>query len=80
MSHELEEQQRLAYELREQLKSMEIEERTLDEKVKTLEAKIVVQDLLEQVKAKREVLNQLRNRIEELESKIKSHVSTQNNK
>ena len=51
MSHELEEQQRLAYELREQLKSMEIEERTLDEKVKTLEAKLVVQDLLEQVKA-----------------------------
>jgi len=67
MNSELEEQQRLAYELTEQLKSMEDEEKTLLEKVKVIEAKLQVQGLLERVEAKRVTVNQLRNRISELE-------------
>ncbi|MCW3985399.1 MAG: hypothetical protein NWE91_03185 [Candidatus Bathyarchaeota archaeon] len=72
MSQEFEEQQRLAYELKEQLKSLEEEERSLIERVKILEAKLEVQDLLDKVRAKRETNGQLRNRIKELEERLKS--------
>ncbi len=71
MNSELEEQQRLAYELTEQLKSMEDDEKNLLERVKVLEAKLQVQGLLEKVEAKRVVVNQLRNRISELEGRLK---------
>lgn len=70
MSSELEEQQRLACELKEQLQAMEEEERTLREKIGVLEAKHVVKDLYSKVKVKREALNQLRNRMKELEEKL----------
>ncbi len=70
MSSELEEQQRLACELKEQLQAMEEEERTLREKIGVLEAKHVVKDLYSKVKVKREALNQLRNRMKKLEEKL----------
>jgi len=72
MSQEFEEQQRLAYELKEQLKSLEDEEKSLIERVKILEAKLEVQNLLDKVRAKRETNGQLRDRIKELEERLKS--------
>lgn len=72
LNSELEEQQRLAYELTEQIKSMEDDEKNLLERVKVLEAKLQVQGLLEKVEAKRVVVNQLRNRVSELEGRLKN--------
>lgn len=72
MSSEFEEQQRIAHELREQLRSLEEEEKSLTAKVKVLEAKLVVQDLLGKVKAKRESISHLRTKIQELEGRLKS--------
>jgi len=56
---------------------MEDEEKTLLEKVKVLEAKLQVQGLLERVEAKRVTVNQLRNRISELEGRLKNREGPQ---
>ena len=72
MSAELEEQQRLVYELKEQYKSMEQEEKDLNEKTRILEAKLVVEDLREKIKVKSEAINQLHSRVKELEGKLGS--------
>jgi hypothetical protein len=72
MSQELEEQQRLASNLKEQLQSMEDEERMLTEKIRVLDAKLVVQELQDKVKVKSEGINQLRDRVKMLEEKLRS--------
>ena len=72
MSAKLEEQQRLVYELKEQFQSMEQEEKDLNEKSRILEAKLVVKDLREKIKVKSEAINQLHNRVKELEGKLGS--------
>lgn len=72
MSAKLEEQQRLVYELKEQFQSMEQEEKDLNEKSRILEAKLVIKDLREKIKVKSEAINQLRNRVKELEGKLGS--------
>ncbi len=70
MNPEIEEQQRLASQFKDQLSSMEEEERRLNERIMLLEAKLVVQELQSKVKVKRDVINQLQNRINELEAKL----------
>ena len=70
MSQELDEQQRITYELREQLRSLEAERVRINELIKILEAKLVVQDLREEVRVKTEIVNQLRIRRQELEEKL----------
>jgi len=71
MSAELEEQQRLVYELKEQYRSMEQEEKDLNEKTRILETKLVVEDLREKIKVKSEAINQLHSRVKELEGKLR---------
>jgi len=70
MNSEIEEQQRLASQFKDQLSSMEEEERRLNERIMLLEAKLVVQELQNKVKVKRDVINQLQTRISELEAKL----------
>lgn len=72
MNPEIEEQQRLASQFKDQLSSMEEEERRLNERIMMLEAKLVVQELQSKVKVKRDVINQLQNRISELEAKLEN--------
>lgn len=72
MSSELEEQQRRVYELKEQLQSMEKDEKDLTEKVRILETKVVVQDLQDKIKVKSEAIDQLRFKAKELEGKLRS--------
>jgi hypothetical protein len=73
MNPELEEQQKLVFDLKEKLQSMETEEKDLTEKVRVLETKLVVQDLQGKVKVKSEAIDQLRSKVEELEEKLKSN-------
>lgn len=70
MSAKLEEQQRLVYELKERFQSMEQEEKDLNEKARILETKLVVKDLQEKIKVKSEAINQLHDRVKELEGKL----------
>ena len=72
MSHELEEQQRLAVSLKEQLQSMEDEERMLTERIRVVEAKLVVQELQDKVRVKGEAIDQLRDRVKMLEEKLRT--------
>jgi len=77
MNPQLEEQQKLVCDLKDQLQSMEIEEKELTEKVRTLETKLVVQDLQDKIKVKSEAISQLRSKATELEEKLKSKTTTQ---
>lgn len=72
MNSELEEQQKLVFDLKENLQSMETEEKDLIEKVRILETKLVVQDLQSKVKVKSESIGQLRSKVEELEEKLRT--------
>jgi len=76
MNPELEEQQKLVCELKDQLQSMEKEEKKLTENVRLLETKLVVQDLQDKIKVKSEAINQLRNKATELEEKLRSKTLT----
>ena len=76
MNSEIEEQQRRASDLKEQLRSLEIEERQLNEKVKLLETRLEVQGLEGKVKVKNDVLDQLRSKVEALEDRLKSGRTT----
>jgi len=51
---------------------MEEEEKRLQEKIGVLDAKLVVQELQEKVKVKSEAINQLRNKVKELETRLKT--------
>jgi len=77
MNPQLEEQQKLVCELKDQLQSMEMEEKELTEKVRTLETKLVVQDLQDKIKVKSEAISQLRSKAIELEEKLRSKEAPQ---
>ena len=72
MSKEIEEQQQFAYELKEQLRSLESDRVRITEQIKAIEAKLIVQELRDKVRVKREEINQLRAKKQELEEKLKS--------
>jgi len=76
MSKEIEEQQQLTYELKEQLRSLEADSMRITEQIKILEAKLVVQEFRDKVRVKKEEINQLQARKQELEEKLKSPEKT----
>lgn len=76
MSKEIEEQQQLTYELKEQLRSLEADSMRTTEQIKILEAKLVVQEFRDKVRVKKEEINQLQARKQELEEKLKSPEKT----
>jgi len=76
MSQELEEQQRLSYELKEQLRSLEADRVRITEQIGIIEAKLLVQELRNKVRVKTEEINQLRVRKQELEERLKSGEKT----
>lgn len=76
MSREIEEQQGLTYELKEQLRSLEPERVRITEQIRILEAKLVVEELRDKVRVKTEEINQLRAKKQELEEKLKSREKT----
>jgi len=71
MSQEIEGQQRLTLELREQLRSLEDERVRITEQIQVLEVKLEVQELRDQVTMKTEVVKRLRARKQELEGKLR---------
>jgi predicted nuclease with TOPRIM domain len=71
MSQELEEQQRIAAELKERLQSLETERLNVIEKIRVAEAKIEVQELRDKLKIKSEAVSQLRDKLKELEERLK---------
>jgi len=72
MSKEIEDQQRLTHEFKEQLRSLEAERVRITEQINILEAKLVVQEMRDKVRVKTEEINQLRAKKQELEEKLKS--------
>jgi regulator of replication initiation timing len=76
MSQELEEQQRLTNELKEQLRSLEADRVRITEQIKILEAKLVVQELRNQVTVITEENNQLQARKHKLQEKLESQEKT----
>lgn len=76
MSQELEEQQRLTDELKEQLRSLEADRIRITEQIKILEAKLVVRELRNQVKVRTEENNQLQARKQKLKEKLESQEET----
>lgn len=76
MSQELEEQQRLSYELKEQLRSLEADRVRIAEQIGIIEAKLLVQELRNKVRVKTEEINQLRVRKQELEERLESKEKT----
>jgi len=76
MSKEIEEQQQLTYELKEQLRSLDADRVRITEQIKALEAKMIVQELRDKVRVKKEEINQLQARKQELEEKLKSPEKT----
>jgi predicted nuclease with TOPRIM domain len=76
MSQELEEQQRISRELKEQLRSLEAERVRITEQIRIIEAKLLVQELRNKVKVKTEEINQLRVRKQELEERLESKETT----
>lgn len=72
MNPQIEEQQRRASDLKEQLRSLETEEKQLNERVQLLETKLEVQGLEGKVKVKNDALDQLRSKVADLESRMKS--------
>lgn len=76
MSQKLEEQQRIAAELKQQLQSLEMERQTITEKISVAEAKLEVQELQDKVEIKKKIVNQLREKLKDLEEKLKLHKPT----
>lgn len=75
MSKDLEEQQRITYELKDQLRSLEADRIRITEQIRIIEAKLVVQELRDAVKVKTEVIKELRVKKQELEEKLRSRES-----
>jgi predicted nuclease with TOPRIM domain len=75
MSLELEEQQRVAYDLKEQLRSLEADRVRITEQIRIIEAKLLVQELRVKVKVKSEEVDQLRRKKQELEERLHSDAS-----
>jgi len=76
MSQELEEQQRLTDEIKEQLRLLAAERVRITEQIKILEAKLVVQELRKQVTVMTEENNQLRAKLQRLREKLDSQEKT----
>ncbi len=70
MSQDLEEQQRLTHELKEQLRTLEDDRVRITQQISILEAKLVVQELRDKVRIKTEVINGLQAKKLELEEKL----------
>jgi len=68
---ELEEMGTRKIELENELQSLNGREKTLIERISSIEEKMALHDLDKKVKAKREAVNQLECRIKELEAKLK---------
>ena len=77
MSQELEEQQRITHELKEQLRSLEADRVRIIEQIRILEAKLAVQELRDKVRAATEENDQLRAKKEELQDKLESQEGNQ---
>ena len=77
MNQELEEQQRIAVELKDQLQTLETERSTLTEKINIVEAKLEVHELRNKVQLKKAVVNQLKGKLTELEEKLNQKGSPQ---
>jgi len=75
MSKELEEQQRLTLELKDQLRSLEADRIRITEQIRIIEAKLVVQELRDAVRVKTEVIKELRVKKQELEEKLRPRES-----
>ena len=76
MSQDLEEQQRLTHELKEQLRTLEDDRLRITQQIGILEAKLMVQELRDKVRIKTEVVNELQARKQELEEKLQSRENT----
>jgi len=76
MSQELEEQQRLTDELKEQLRLLAADCVRITEQIRILEAKLVVQEFRNQVTVMTEENNQLRAKKQELKEKLESQEKT----
>jgi hypothetical protein len=76
MSQDLEEQQRLTHELKEQLRTLEDDRLRITQQIGILEAKLMVQELRDKVRIKTEVVNELQARKQELEEKLQSRETT----
>ncbi len=72
MTQELEEQQRIVYELKDQLRSLEADRVRIIEQIKILEARLAVQDLRNKVRVAAEENDQLRAKKDELQDKLES--------
>jgi predicted nuclease with TOPRIM domain len=70
MSLEHEEQQKTTYELKEQLRSLEADRVCINEQIKILEAKLVIQELRDRIKLAVEENNRLRVKKRDLEQKL----------
>ena len=77
MTQELEEQQSIAIELKEQLQVLEVERQAITDKINVAEAKLEVHNLRNKVNVKRAVVNQLKSKLTELEEKLKENVDLQ---
>ncbi|UCE96683.1 MAG: hypothetical protein JSV51_03565 [Candidatus Bathyarchaeota archaeon] len=71
MNYELEEQQRIAGELKQQLQSLEEERKTIAETISVVEAKLEVQELRGKMEIKKQVISQLKGKLKELEDRLK---------
>jgi vacuolar-type H+-ATPase subunit E/Vma4 len=72
MNQEFENQRILTNALREQLQSMRNEEKRLQQRIRLVEARLIVQELRERIMGKGEALSQLRSKVGELESRLVS--------
>ncbi|MCW4052227.1 MAG: hypothetical protein NWE78_03320 [Candidatus Bathyarchaeota archaeon] len=72
MSKELEEQQRITYELKDQLRSLEADRIRITEQIRIIEGKLVVQELRDAVRVKTEAIKELRVKKQKLEEKLRS--------
>ena len=76
MSQDLEEQQRITHELKEQLRTLEDDRVRITQSISILEAKLVVEELRDKVRIKTEVINELQAKKLELEEKLRSREKT----
>ncbi len=72
MSQELEEQERVTHELKEKLRSLESDRVSINEQIKILEAKLLVQELRGKIRAAVDENMRLQAKKQELEKKLES--------
>jgi predicted nuclease with TOPRIM domain len=77
MTQELEEQQRIAIELKEELQVLEMERQAITDKINVAEAKLEVHNLRNKVDVKKAIVSQLKSKLTELEEKLKTNINPQ---